>query len=144
MPTNPRLSEPDHAPLPNHAEVVVVGSGYGAAVCAARLAEAGAEVVLLERGREVVAGASQGGFPETLDAFVREVQIDTGPLAGGNPQGLFDLRVGPDLNLLVGCGLGGTSLINAAVVMDPEPAVFQRPPWPREIREEAASRRLVA
>ena len=48
-------------------DVVVIGSGYGAGVCAARLAEAGAKVCVLERGREFTAGQ----FPSKLSCSQR-------------------------------------------------------------------------
>ena len=35
-----------------------------------------------------------------------------------------------------GCGLGGTSLINANVALDADPRVFENPIWPKEIRED--------
>src|SRR5689334_14605289 len=44
-------------------EVAIIGSGYGGAVSAARLAAAGAKVFVLERGQEWL----PGDFPEDLD-----------------------------------------------------------------------------
>jgi len=95
--------------LPHGCDVVVVGTGYGAGACATRLAQAGAKVVILERGREF----QPGQFPKNLGEMFGETQWDRGPFSPGHPGGLFDFRVSPDLNVLVGCGLGGTSLINA-------------------------------
>ena len=37
--------------MPNDFDVVVIGSGFGGAICSARLAEAGYRVLILERGR---------------------------------------------------------------------------------------------
>ncbi len=58
----------------------------------------------------------------------------------GPHTGLYDLRVNDNINVFVGCGLGGTSLINANVSLRAEPRVFDDPRWPRAIREEAAKR----
>ena len=43
----------------------------------------------------------------------------------GSSTGLYDLVVGKDVAVLQGCGLGGTSLINANVALDADPRVFE-------------------
>src|SRR6476661_7945493 len=106
----PRLSSPISG-LESHYEVVVIGSGYGGAIAASRLARAGRQVCLLERGKELQPGEYPDTFPEACD----EIQIDS-PLGHvGSPTGLYDMRVNEDLNVILGCGLGGTSLVNANV-----------------------------
>lgn len=120
------------------ADVVVIGSGYGAGVCAARLAEAGAKVCVLERGREFTAGK----FPSTFGDIADNVQIDNAWIGRGHRLGLYNCHVGADLDVLVGCGLGGTSLINANVTIKPDPRVFEQPVWPSAIRAEAGDGRL--
>lgn len=117
-------------------DVVVIGSGYGAGVCAARLAEAGANVCVLERGREF----TMGQFPSKLSDIVENVQLETTRFGGGHRLGLYNCYVGDDLDVVVGCGLGGTSLINANVAIKPESWVFEQSEWPTEIRAEAAGR----
>lgn len=119
-------------------DVVVIGSGYGAGVCAARLAEAGATVCVLERGREFVPGQ----FPSKLADILGNVQIDNAWFGRGHRLGLYNCYVGADLDVVVGCGLGGTSLINANVTIKPDPRVFEQSAWPSAIREEAADHRL--
>src|SRR5262249_32129335 len=52
----------------------------------------------------------------------------------GYPDALFDIRVGKTMDVLVGSGLGGTSLINANVAARPDSADFRDPAWPYEIR----------
>lgn len=133
----PRLSF-DLERIRTHYDVVVVGSGYGGAISASRLARAGKRVCVLERGRELVAGK----MPRTGEEVSRESQIDA-PLRGpegerlGNPNGLYHFHVDERMNVLVGNGLGGTSLINANVVLRPDPRVFQDPRWPAPIRSDA-------
>src|SRR5205085_1247426 len=51
--------------------------------------------------------------------------------------GLFDLRVGGDVNVVLANGLGGGSLINAGVMAAPLPEVLQHPRWPDGIRQDA-------
>ena len=116
--------------LSEHYDVVVVGSGYGGGVAASRLARAGRSVCLLERGRE----RHPGEFPHSLLQAKGDIQIDNGSGHWGPPTALFDFRVNPDVNVLVGCGLGGTSLINANVSLPPDPRVFDDPLWPDALR----------
>jgi choline dehydrogenase-like flavoprotein len=41
------------------------------------------------------------------------------------------------MNVFVGCGLGGTSLVNANVSLQADPRVFEDQVWPQAIRDEA-------
>ncbi|MHB8667828.1 MAG: alpha/beta fold hydrolase [Burkholderiales bacterium] len=120
-------------------EVVVVGSGYGGAVAAARLARAQANgkplrVCVLERGQEYLPGAFPRGI-SNLPGSVRFSRYDDAK-AKGPADGLFDFRLGSDLSALVGNGLGGTSLINASVAERPNADVFEDPAWPAELRRD--------
>ncbi|HWU88145.1 MAG TPA: GMC family oxidoreductase [Kofleriaceae bacterium] len=119
-------------------DVVVIGSGYGAGVCAARLAEAGADVYVLERGREFSPTDGARPFPDSAGEIRRNVQLDGTRFRREHRLGLYNFHVGPDLDVVVGCGLGGTSLINANVTIAPDPRVFQHDRWPAAIRTEAA------
>ncbi len=114
-------------------DVIVVGSGYGGAIMASRLARAGLKVCVLERGRE----RHPGEYPNTTLEAAEEVQWNL-PVVGhkGSRTGLFDLHVNKDINVLVGCGLGGTSLINANVSIRPDARVFDDPCWPAGFRAE--------
>ncbi|MGH2687688.1 MAG: GMC family oxidoreductase N-terminal domain-containing protein, partial [Actinomycetota bacterium] len=126
-----RLSSPIQDVAP-HYDVVVVGSGYGGAIAACRLARAGARVCVLERGREF----EPGDFPDTGPEAALEFQVDAAGHRAGNDTALFDLRVGDDINVLVGCGLGGTSLINANVSLRADPRVFEDTRWPASLRAD--------
>ena len=112
-----------------HYDVVVVGSGYGGGVAASRLARAGKRVAVLERGREFVTGEFPARFPDLRG----EMQLTGKRLRLGSPTGLYDVRFGEDMHVLIGCGLGGGSLINAGVALRPDPRVFRDPVWPTEI-----------
>ncbi len=127
----PRLSRPIECLRPYY-QAVVIGSGHGGGVAATRLARAGVEVAVLERGREFL----PGDFPAAEAAVRSELREATTSAAVG----LFDLRRGADMHVLVGCGLGGTSLIDASVCLRPEPRVFADPRWPAALREEQDSR----
>ncbi|HSZ38620.1 MAG TPA: GMC oxidoreductase [Trebonia sp.] len=48
---------------------------------------------------------------------------------------MFDFHVGPDITVVSGCGLGGTSLINANVALEPGDPVFADARWPEPLRD---------
>ncbi len=117
----------------DHYQIIVIGSGYGGSIAASRLARAGQQVCLLERGKEI----PPGEYPNTDKEVVRETQYDTPDGHLGPVTGLYDYHFNADINMLVGCGLGGTSLINANVFLPPDERVFDDERWPRQIRSDA-------
>lgn len=121
-----------HDVLKLHYDAIVVGSGYGGGVAASRLARAGKSVAVLERGREVMTGEFPARFPDLKN----EMQIRGRKLSSGPETALFDVRLGEDMHVLVGCGLGGGSLVNAGVALRPDPRVFADEIWPGQIRQD--------
>ncbi len=122
--------------IKDHYTVVVIGSGYGGGIAASRLARAGQTVCVLERGKEF----QPGEYPETSVEFLSQSQVHMPDGSKhGSQLGLYDFRLNTDLNALVGCGLGGTSLINAGVALRPEPRVFEDPRWPLAFRAEIST-----
>lgn len=117
-------------------DVIVIGSGYGGGIGASRMARAGRRVCLLERGREIVPGE----YPNTMINAAEEFQMNTPEGHVGSRTGLFDFHLNAQQNVLVGCGLGGTSLINANVSLEAKPDVFDDPRWPAEIRADCDTR----
>ena len=109
-------------------DVLVIGSGYGGAITAARLsAQPDRTVAVLERGQQWPVGS----FPDTPAAAASALR-----LPGINPSGLFELCGSRDMTVLQGCGLGGTSLINGNVAIAPDADVFDDPRWPAELTLE--------
>jgi cholesterol oxidase len=127
----PRLARSLRELRPTY-DAVIVGSGYGGGVAAARLARTGLSVAVIERGREILPGE----FPSDVLAAQRETQLAGPRLRSGAPTALFDVRMGEDVHVLVGCGLGGTSLINANVCLSPDQLVLEDPVWPLQIRAD--------
>jgi len=130
-----RLSSPIEE-MKEHYTVVVVGSGYGGGIAASRLARAGQSVCLLERGREI----HPGEYPDTEVEATEEMQLNTPDGHLGSALGMFEFHVNEGQNVLVGCGLGGTSLINANVSLKAVPGVWEDPRWPAEIRADVDTR----
>lgn len=111
---------------------VVVGSGYGGAIAASRLARMNiGSVALLERGGEL----HPGEYPDTAAKCVEQFQISAPGLHKGGGTELFDLHVGKGINVLTGCGLGGTSLINANVALKADHRVLDDPVWPSALKD---------
>ena len=104
-------------------DVVVVGSGFGGAVVAARLAEAGRSVCVLERGRRW----DPVEFPRTFS------QAGTGVWDEHGQYGFLDYRVFRRLDVIQGAGVGGGSLHYFNVQLRAPDAIFERPGWPAVI-----------
>lgn len=114
-------------------DVIVIGSGFGGAVAASRLVEAGARVTLLERG------------PWRDTAPVRRAGIDArAPLPAGpdftryalrglsgppgacrvNTRGLYDIHYEHDLTVVCSSGVGGGSHVYTAMLTPPARADY--------------------
>ena len=124
-----RISLPIEA-MKEHYHAVVIGSGYGGGIAASRLSRASLRVCLLERGREI----RPGEYPETQLEAAEEMQSHVTDGHLGSRTGMFDFHVQEDINVLLGCGLGGTSLINANVALRALEGVWDDPRWPTELR----------
>ncbi|SDQ44614.1 cholesterol oxidase [Quadrisphaera sp. DSM 44207] len=98
-------------------QALVIGTGFGGAVAACRLAQAGVDVAAIERGRRWPLGS----FPR-----------DTGRLEDGwlwaCEHGLYDVRPRGDVLAVQAAGYGGGSLVYANVAARPPQEVFAS--WP--------------
>jgi cholesterol oxidase len=114
-------------------DAVVVGSGFGASVAACRLAQAGREVLVLERGRSY----PPGSFPRSPRLLAQNLWDP-----GNRLYGMFDVWSFRGIEALVSSGLGGGSLIYANVLIRKDPAWFvddipgqPAQPWPVTYRD---------
>lgn len=104
-------------------DVVIVGSGFGGSVHAARLAEAGRSVVVLERGRRW----TPQEYPRSPDdPWIFDVD------APERQNGWMDLRIMDDMWVAQAAGVGGGSLVYASVSIDAKPAMLNAG-WPSQI-----------
>jgi cholesterol oxidase len=104
-------------------DTIVIGSGFGGAVTACRLAEAGDRVMVLERGRRW----DRTNYPrKATDAW----WWDQNDPARWN--GWLDLRVFRHMAVAQGAAVGGGSLIYANISAIPRADIFDAG-WPEEI-----------
>ncbi|MEW6737683.1 MAG: GMC family oxidoreductase, partial [Acidobacteriota bacterium] len=126
--------------IKSHYRVVVIGSGYGGSIAASRLARARQQVCLLERGKE----RHPGEYPNTEKEVTKEIQVESPyfPDRIGSAASLYRFHTDKDINVFIGCGLGGTSLVNAGVALRAEKRVFEDKRWPEKLRQDLESLEL--
>jgi cholesterol oxidase len=120
-------------------EVIVIGSGFGGAISACRLAKKWpGQVMVLERGKRY----PMHSFPRTPHAMstnfwniVREGRTRPKNIASKDMHGMFDIRTFDHLDAVVCAGLGGGSLIYANVFLQPPDEVFDEN-WPASCKKD--------
>ena len=100
-------------------DAVVIGTGFGGAAAACRLAQAGLSVAVLERGRRYDHSPFPRNWNNPYDGWL-----------WSSDQGFFDVRLCQEMTVVQAAGLGGGSLIYANVHMRAPAAVFEHG-WPR-------------
>ncbi|MEO8434448.1 MAG: FAD-binding protein [Pyrinomonadaceae bacterium] len=122
---------------------VVIGSGFGGAVAALRLGQAGIDTVVIERGRRWPIRRDGDTFAtfEQPDGRAYWLRDRTGEAALGLPQlekpidryvGVLEVVQGNGIYIGAGAGVGGGSLAFNALIVKPRRELFERL-FPREI-----------
>lgn len=115
------------SPATERWDVVVIGSGFGGAVSACRLAQAGQRVLVLERGRRW----DYNKLPR--HANDKSWRWDYRQPEQSN--GWLDLRLFSKIGVAQGAAVGGGSQIYANISVEAPPAAFEHG-WPEGIRYE--------
>ncbi|VFA88338.1 Cholesterol oxidase [Gordonia paraffinivorans] len=118
---NVDLQKPTSPDDRDTADVIVVGSGFGGAVSALRLAEQGRRVLVLEQGRRHT--------PEDLMAARKDPRKYLWMPELGL-KGFFWQRVLRHVGIIGGAGVGGGSIVWAGVLLEPKDEFFTDPAWP--------------
>lgn len=130
-----------------HHGVVIIGSGVGGSITAFRLAEAGIDNVVIERGRRWPLTPEADTFPRLPCPDKRLFWLEKDlipPLPAGVPgllargirtlaaaalppsAGLLDIGIHPTLATICGAGVGGGTLVYGGMLPQPKPEVFAR------------------
>lgn len=116
--------------MENQAETVVIGSGFGGAVAAKRLADAGRDVLMLERGpwRDTMPNRSIGlthlaPLPQGRKVFTHGLRsVGTNRLKKSimlNKKGFIEAFSGKGINIICSSNVGGGSHVYAAMLARP-------------------------
>ncbi|WP_353951971.1 GMC oxidoreductase [Knoellia sp. S7-12] len=118
--------------VPSHSEVLVIGSGFGAAVAALRLGQAGAQVSMLERGsrwpRDPWRRIHAGDTVPDGRAFWHQRSFTgvTGiPVPSDNFGGVFDDVHYDNIRVWRGACVGGGSIVFTGVLLEPPKQYFE-------------------
>lgn len=101
-------------------DAVIIGSGFGGSVSALRLAEKGWKVAVLEQGRRLTPSdlAKAGNDAKAL-AWIPSLGL----------KGFFAQDVFQHVAIVRGVGVGGGSLVYAAVLLEPRESFYKDPAW---------------
>ncbi|MCR1785680.1 twin-arginine translocation signal domain-containing protein [Nocardioides carbamazepini] len=136
----PALSSPASAAIGNGAQVpvLVIGTGYGGAVAALRLAQAGVPVEMIEMGMSWDTPGSDGKiFPKVTSPDKRAYWLRTKtkapvsnffgfPIDATIPKytGILDAEEFAGITVYQGRGVGGGSLVNGGMAVTPKQSRF--------------------
>jgi cholesterol oxidase len=113
-------------------DAIVIGSGFGGAVAALRLAQAGVHTLVLERGRRWTITEAQNTFATLRNPDGRSSWLSPFAVVGENPApidvytGVLELLKEDGINVYAGAGVGGGSLVYNGTTYQPTRANFER------------------
>jgi cholesterol oxidase len=116
-------------------KAIVIGSGFGGAVAALRLGQAGVETLVLERGRrwQIQDPTTNATFATFRNPDGRAEWLNTVTKTPGyegisieKTTGVLEIIEKGDYKFLVGCGVGGGSLAYGGILIQPPKELFER------------------
>lgn len=128
----PRAQAASNLPVTEETHrVVIIGSGFGGGVAALRLAQAGVDNVVLERGRWWPTGPNAETFPHIGKPDKRMLWYGGAPtLFGKNLSvdpyvGLMESVSSPGMMAMCPTGVGGGSLVYQGMTLKPSKEIFE-------------------
>lgn len=123
---------------------LVIGSGFGGAIAAYRLALKGVETLVLERGRRWPTGADQNTFatyrkPDGRAAWLSKETTMFDPVPIDKYVGLVERLDEDGISVWCSCGVGGGSLVYNTVLLQPTQDNFYRC-FPQEVSYDEMSK----
>lgn len=121
-------------------EALIIGSGFGGAVAALRLGEAGIKTIVLERGQRWPISAAGNTFstyqnPDGRSTWLSPTTVIFNKVPIDVYTGVLDVKVGDGIIAYRGAGVGGGSLVYNAVSYQPTKELFYQV-FPRSIKYE--------
>ncbi|MBF2004776.1 MAG: GMC family oxidoreductase [Chlorogloeopsis fritschii C42_A2020_084] len=116
-------------------DAIVIGSGFGGAVAALWLAQAGVQTLVLERGRRWTLTEEQNTFSSVRAPDSRSFWLNSSsvpvlgvfkPAAIDDCTGVLEVLGENGIGVLAGAGVGGGSLVYSAATYEPTRANFDR------------------
>ncbi|MCQ4044523.1 GMC oxidoreductase [Streptantibioticus rubrisoli] len=117
----------------HQADAVVVGSGYAGSIAALRLAEAGVDTLVLERGRRWPVSERGDTFTTQADPGGPDGRASwlspSSPLTDKTLDvytGVLESLDGDGLTMIAAAGVGGASLLSNATMVEPSAELFRQ------------------
>lgn len=127
------IEEDEPLPIVTNHKAIVIGSGFGGAVTALRLTQAGIPVTMLERGQRWQVKSDGDTFSPNIPADKRSTWMRRRTVAPLGPPSFFEKHAGvldrydfQNMNVYAGAGVGGGSLVYGGITVKPVRELFQQ------------------
>jgi cholesterol oxidase len=111
----------------NFVEAIVIGSGFGGAIAALRLGQAGVNTLIIERGKRWTVTSAQNTFATFKNPDGRASWLNSKTVFGNDVDiyaGVFETLQENGITVVNGAGVGGGSLVYNAITYQPKREIF--------------------